>query len=84
MKTSRYIQNFYCYQPPGDQSEVMFPIVGKVIRCSKIKQKMNNPRYLGRKLDDSLPDFVTFVVSRFWKWGKRGRYSEDSGVFNGD
>ncbi|EFO6419017.1 hypothetical protein [Salmonella enterica] len=32
---------------------------------------MNIPRYLGRKLDDSLPDFVTFVVSRFWKWGKR-------------
>ncbi|VEA43586.1 Uncharacterised protein [Salmonella enterica subsp. enterica] len=27
---------------------------------------MNIPRYLGRKLDDSLPDFVTFVVSRFW------------------
>jgi hypothetical protein len=27
---------------------------------------------LGRKLDDSLPDFVTFVVSRFLKWGKRG------------
>ncbi|EHK0946332.1 hypothetical protein [Citrobacter farmeri] len=33
---------------------------------------MSNTRYLGRKLDDSLPDFVTFVVSRFWKWGKRG------------
>ncbi|EIP3950381.1 TPA: hypothetical protein MOX26_003615 [Salmonella enterica subsp. enterica serovar Ball] len=32
---------------------------------------MNIPRYLGRKLDDSLPDFVTFVVSRFWNWGKR-------------
>ncbi|EHG6148873.1 hypothetical protein J5T40_001257 [Escherichia fergusonii] len=33
---------------------------------------MNNTRHLGRKLDDSLPDFATFVVSRFWKWGKRG------------
>ncbi|QBY30853.1 hypothetical protein E2R62_19760 [Citrobacter rodentium] len=33
---------------------------------------MSNTRYLGRKLDDSLPDFVTFVVSRFRKWGKRG------------
>ncbi|EJF4690722.1 hypothetical protein M8Q93_000314 [Salmonella enterica] len=32
---------------------------------------MNIPRYLGRKLDGSLPDFVTFVVSRFWNWGKR-------------
>jgi hypothetical protein len=33
---------------------------------------MNNTGHLGRKLDDSLPDFVTFVVSRFWKWEKRG------------
>jgi predicted amidophosphoribosyltransferase len=33
---------------------------------------MNNTAHLGRKLDDSLPDFVTFVVSRFWKWEKRG------------
>ncbi|CAQ90693.1 hypothetical protein EFER_3200 [Escherichia fergusonii ATCC 35469] len=40
--------------------------------CSERKQKMNNTRHLGRKLDDSLPDFATFVVSRFWKWGKRG------------
>ena len=29
--------------------------------CSKIKQKMSNTRHLGRKLDDSLPDFATFV-----------------------
>jgi hypothetical protein len=33
---------------------------------------MNDTGHLGRKLDDSLPDFVTFVVSRFLKWGKRG------------
>ena len=25
MKTSRYSQNFYCYQPPGGQSEVVLP-----------------------------------------------------------
>jgi hypothetical protein len=31
---------------------------------------MNDTGHLGRKLDDSLPDFVTFVVSRFLKWGK--------------
>ena len=28
-------------------------------------------RYLGRKLDDSLPDFDGFVVRGFWKCGKR-------------
>ncbi|MBM0411749.1 hypothetical protein, partial [Escherichia coli] len=39
--------------------------------CSKIKQKMSNTRHLGRKLDDSLPDFATIVVSRCRKWGKR-------------
>ncbi|EEO9371880.1 hypothetical protein CB010_011930 [Salmonella bongori] len=44
---------------------------------------MNIPRYLGRKLDDSLPDFVTFVVSRFWNWGKRGNYSHFSMPDNG-
>ncbi|MDI5829673.1 hypothetical protein MJN51_37395, partial [Salmonella enterica subsp. enterica serovar Kentucky] len=27
---------------------------------------MNIPRYLGRKLDDSLPDFVTFVLKRHY------------------
>jgi hypothetical protein len=27
---------------------------------------------LGRKLDDSLPDFDGFVVRGFWKCGKRG------------
>jgi len=26
---------------------------------------------LGRKLDDSLPDFAGFVVRGFWKYGKR-------------
>ncbi|MBP1521593.1 hypothetical protein IVW58_09215 [Salmonella enterica subsp. enterica serovar Worthington] len=35
------------------------------------RDKNEHSRYLGRKLDDSLPDFVTFVVSRFWNWGKR-------------
>ncbi|AUT28073.1 hypothetical protein C1192_13895 [Escherichia marmotae] len=25
MKTSRYSQNFYCYQPPSGRSEVMLP-----------------------------------------------------------
>jgi hypothetical protein len=30
---------------------------------------------LGRKLDDSLPDFDGFVVRGFWKCGKRGDIS---------
>ncbi|WP_171527696.1 hypothetical protein [Shigella flexneri] len=38
---------------------------------------MSNTRHLGRKLDDSLPDFATFVVSGCRKWGKRDAlYSE--------
>ncbi|HCC4461542.1 TPA: hypothetical protein M5K54_002155 [Citrobacter freundii] len=38
---------------------------------------MNDTGHLGRKLDDSLPDFVTFVVSRFLKWGKKRWQSAD-------
>ncbi|HEB0856431.1 hypothetical protein P2H57_14275 [Citrobacter freundii] len=72
MKTSRYIQNFTA------TSHYIWPVRSGVTHireshyCSKYKQKMNDTGHLGRKLDDSLPDFVTFVVSRFWKWGKRG------------
>jgi hypothetical protein len=71
MKTSRYIQNFYCYQPQQGQPDVVSPIPGKT-HCSRIEQKSSIHRYLGRKLDDSLPDFMTFVVRGFWKYGKRG------------
>ena len=46
---------------------IIFPLLYR----PKIKQKMSNTRHLGRKLDDSLPDFATFVVSRCRKWGKR-------------
>ncbi|HAZ77599.1 MAG TPA: hypothetical protein DCX28_14435 [Enterobacteriaceae bacterium] len=34
---------------------------------------MSNPRHLGRKLDDSLPDFAGFVVRRFRKCCKSGK-----------
>ncbi|RTN23583.1 hypothetical protein EKN94_13490 [Enterobacter quasimori] len=43
--------------------------------CSRIEQKSSIHRYLGRKLDDSLPDFDGFVVRGFWKCGKRGDIS---------
>ncbi|MDA2003175.1 hypothetical protein PDL69_30235, partial [Bacillus cereus] len=39
--------------------------------CSKYKQKMNDTGHLGRKLDDSLPDFDGFVVRGCRKCGKR-------------
>jgi hypothetical protein len=70
MKTSRYIQNFYCYQPNRGQPDVVSPIPEKT-HCSRNEQKSSIHRYLGRKLDDSLPDFDGFVVRGFWKCGKR-------------
>ncbi|WP_320722871.1 hypothetical protein [Enterobacter sp. 262D3] len=70
MKTSRYIQNFYCYQPNRGQPDVVSPIPEKT-HCSRNEQKPSIHRYLGRKLDDSLPDFDGFVVRGFWKCGKR-------------
>ncbi|AVH82077.1 hypothetical protein [Citrobacter youngae] len=45
---------------------------------------MSDTGHLGRKLDDSLPDFVTFVVSRFWKWGKRGGNQRITVVLRGE
>ncbi|RAU51546.1 hypothetical protein DBY68_004295 [Pseudocitrobacter sp. RIT415] len=39
--------------------------------CLQTKQKLNNHPHLGRKLENSLPDFARLVVSRFWKSGKR-------------
>src|SRR5690606_1458481 len=71
MKTSRYIQNFYCYRPRG-QPDDLSPIPESLNHCSKSEQKSSIHRYLGIKLDDSLPDFDGFVVRRFWKCRKRG------------
>jgi hypothetical protein len=39
MKTSRYIQNFYCYQPLSGQPEVMSPRLGKVIAVQNTNKK---------------------------------------------
>jgi hypothetical protein len=53
------------------QPDEISPIPEKT-HCSRIEQKSSIHRYLGRKLDDSLPDFTAFVVRGFWKCGKRG------------
>ncbi|MBP1521166.1 hypothetical protein IVU49_23845 [Salmonella enterica subsp. enterica serovar Worthington] len=50
-------------------SQMLCHLGEKAIIAQK-RDKNEHSRYLGRKLDDSLPDFVTFVVSRFWNWGK--------------
>ncbi|ABX69489.1 hypothetical protein A676_03349 [Salmonella enterica subsp. enterica serovar Enteritidis str. 2010K-0262] len=39
MKTSRYIQNFYCYQPQCDQPDVMSPRAKKAIIAQKRDKK---------------------------------------------
>ncbi|MEZ6878261.1 hypothetical protein [Enterobacter sp. KBR-315C3_2022] len=69
MKTSRYIQNLLLLAQRGQPDEIS-PIPEKT-HCSRIEQKPSIHRYLGRKLDDSLPDFDGFVVRGFWKCGKR-------------
>ncbi|AMO46985.1 Hypothetical protein AKI40_0559 [Enterobacter sp. FY-07] len=66
MKTSRYIQ--YLLLPDLiDRSDVELTTRAYCHSRLKSKQKMNNPSHLGRKLDDSLPDFAGFVVRGFWK-----------------
>jgi hypothetical protein len=35
-----------------------------------IQTKNEQSPHLGRKLDDSLPDFEDVVVRGFWKWEK--------------
>ncbi|TGB57371.1 hypothetical protein CRG95_13815 [Escherichia sp. E4208] len=49
MKTSRYSQNFYCYQPPGGQSEVVLP---SKERLSLFKKQTKNEQYptFGQKI----------------------------------
>ncbi|OVU09464.1 hypothetical protein CAL16_19380 [Klebsiella quasipneumoniae] len=66
MKTSRYIQNFVLLPATHGRPDVKTPLARCHLR-SRIKQKMNNHQHLGRKLDDSLPDFEDVVVRGFWK-----------------
>ncbi|AST82174.1 hypothetical protein CI104_02580 [Citrobacter farmeri] len=49
MKTSRYIQNFYCYRPSHGQSEVMSPTSEK---SSSFKKQTKNEQYpiFGQKI----------------------------------
>ncbi|EGD9360172.1 hypothetical protein CI701_07575 [Shigella sonnei] len=49
MKTSRYSQNFYCYQPPGGQSEVVLP---NKERLSLFENQTKNEQYpiFGQKI----------------------------------
>jgi hypothetical protein len=66
MKTSRYIQNFCTAASHAWPARCKNPIRAKSLLFMK-KQKMNNHQHLGRKLDDSLPDFEGIVVRGFWK-----------------
>jgi hypothetical protein len=47
----------------------MRPLREQPFSLSLSKQKMNNTRHLGRKVDDSLPDFDTFVVKSILRKG---------------
>ncbi|ABX24065.1 hypothetical protein P296_18235 [Salmonella enterica subsp. arizonae serovar 18:z4,z23:- str. CVM N26624] len=49
MKTSRYIQNFYCYQPQRDQPDIMLPKAKKVIIVQKRDKNERSPLF-GQKI----------------------------------
>ncbi|HAS1803470.1 TPA: hypothetical protein I4G63_03890 [Enterobacter hormaechei subsp. xiangfangensis] len=55
------------------QPDDVSPIPEKT-HCSRIEQKSSIHRYLGRKLDDSLPDFDGFVVRGIPEMWKKRRY----------
>ncbi|AVR01526.1 hypothetical protein A8H26_01720 [Pluralibacter gergoviae] len=77
MKTSRYIQNLYCCRPRRGQPDVLGPPAESVFRPFT-RQKMSYHRHLGRKLDDSLPDFTAFVVKGCRKYRKRSKNRDSS------